>query len=214
MQQRSHAWYQARLGRVTASRVFDICDKTKKGEYTAKREAYMYELLAERETGIPTDTYIDRNMQWGIDHEDEAADWFLRPEVGATALNHSFALEMAGFEYHPTIQMAGASPDRIIRDFPSLMAWMLLEIKCLKTVNHLSILKSKEIPEKFKYQMAWQLCCTGLKKCWFMSFDPRVKDDAKKACIILYEPSQNFLDEVTAEVVKFLGELDELQRSL
>ena len=37
MQQRTEEWYQARLGKVTASRIADIIAKTQKGAYTQKR---------------------------------------------------------------------------------------------------------------------------------------------------------------------------------
>ncbi|ECI4633284.1 exonuclease, partial [Salmonella enterica subsp. enterica] len=43
MEQRTDAWYQARLGKVTASRLADVMAKTKSG-YAASRQNYMAEL--------------------------------------------------------------------------------------------------------------------------------------------------------------------------
>ena len=50
MEQRTPEWHEARLGRVTASRVADMVAKTKSG-YSTSRANYMAELLCERLTG-------------------------------------------------------------------------------------------------------------------------------------------------------------------
>ena len=50
MEQRTDDWFQARLGKVTASRVADVVAKTKSG-YSASRQNYMADLIVERLTG-------------------------------------------------------------------------------------------------------------------------------------------------------------------
>jgi hypothetical protein len=44
IEQRSDAWFQARIGKVTASRVADVLAKTKTG-YSATRDNYMAKLV-------------------------------------------------------------------------------------------------------------------------------------------------------------------------
>ena len=45
--QGSDAWFQSRIGKVTASRVADVIAKTKTG-YSTSRENYMAQLVCER----------------------------------------------------------------------------------------------------------------------------------------------------------------------
>ena len=71
--QGSGAWHGARLGCVTASRVADVVAKTKSG-YSAARQTYMGQLLSERLTGLPTETFQNAAMRWGVETEAEAVD--------------------------------------------------------------------------------------------------------------------------------------------
>ncbi len=54
MEQRTDEWFQARLGKVTASNVSKIMAKTKTG-YSADRANYLAQLVCERLTGKPRD---------------------------------------------------------------------------------------------------------------------------------------------------------------
>jgi hypothetical protein len=60
-----------RCGKVTASRVADVVAKTKTG-YSASRANYMAQLIAERLTGTPAETYTNAAMQHGTETEPEA----------------------------------------------------------------------------------------------------------------------------------------------
>ena len=71
MEQRTDAWFQARLGKVTASRIGDVMAKTKAG-YGAGRANYAAQLVAERLTGTAPDNFTNAAMQWGIDTEAQA----------------------------------------------------------------------------------------------------------------------------------------------
>ena len=50
MNQGTQEWFQARLGKVTASRVADLMAKTKSGSYASSRDNYMAQLVLERLT--------------------------------------------------------------------------------------------------------------------------------------------------------------------
>jgi hypothetical protein len=67
VQQRTDAWHQLRVGKVTASRVADIIAKTKSGP-SASRENYLAQLVCERMTGKPAESYSNAAMQWGTEH--------------------------------------------------------------------------------------------------------------------------------------------------
>ena len=71
MEQGTDEWFAARLGKVTASRVSDVTARTKTG-WGASRATYMAQLIVERLTGEPTESYSTPAMQWGVETEARA----------------------------------------------------------------------------------------------------------------------------------------------
>ena len=65
-----------------------------------------------------------------------------------------FVKEIA-FVEHPTIKMAGCSPDGLVSEDG------LIEIKCPTVANHIETLTSNAAPSKYIAQMQWQMACTG-----------------------------------------------------
>ena len=108
MEQRTEEWFAARCGKVTASRVADIIAKTKTG-YSTSRENYLAQLVCERMTGKPAESYSNSAMQWGTDQEP-----FARAAYEAAK---NVLVDELGFATHPTISMAGASPDGLVGEF-------------------------------------------------------------------------------------------------
>lgn len=161
MEQGSPEWIAARLGRVTASRVHDVIARTKSG-YTAARANYEAELIAERLTGTQAERFINDAMRWGTETEAQARANY--------ALIHGADVAEVGFVPHPTIEMAGASPDGLVGDDG------LVEIKCPNIATHLATVLGAPIPVKYASQMAWQMACTGRQWCDFVSFDPRMPE--------------------------------------
>ena len=105
--QRSPEWLAAKLGKVGASRISDVIARTKSG-WSTSRANYMAELVAERLTGVPTDSYVSPAMRWGIEQEPQARAAY---EFYADA-----TVAAAGFVDHPQITGAGASPDGLVGD--------------------------------------------------------------------------------------------------
>src|SRR5690349_14313445 len=118
MEQGSPEWLAARVGKVTASRVSDVIAKTKTG-WRATPANYAAEPIAERLTGTPAEKFVSGPMQWGTDTEGEAR--------AAYQFETTTLVDNAGFVPHPTIEMAGASPDGYIGEHG------LLELKCPNT---------------------------------------------------------------------------------
>jgi len=194
MEQRTAEWHQARLGKVTASRVADVMAKTKTG-YSASRENYMHELLVQRLTGEPAESYCSAAMQWGIDMEPEAIAYF-EYLTGAT-------VTPVGFIDHPEIKNFGASPDGLVWD-------ALIEVKCPDTKTHLDYLLNDKIPTKYQLQMTAQMACTGREGVYFASYDPRLPDNLQM--FIKYFPLDKTLEcDILDEVQRFLEELDRLE---
>ena len=143
MEQRTEEWFAARCGKVTASRVADIIAKTKTG-YSTSRDNYLAQLVCERMTGKPAESYSNSAMQWGTDTEPFArAAYEARMDILVTEV---------GFINHPRIAMAGASPDGLANEG-------MVELKCPNTATHLQTLLDRKVPEKYIIQMMWQMAC-------------------------------------------------------
>jgi putative phage-type endonuclease len=193
--QRTPEWFAQRLGKVTASRIADVVAKTKTG-YSASRENYMAQLVVERITNQPTESYTNAAMQWGTDQEPFARAAY------ETARN--VMVDEVGFIPHPTIPMAGASPDGLVGEDGCI------EIKCPNTSQMIEALLTQSVPHKYLVQMQWQMACLGPERTWadYVVFDPRMPEKAR-LFVKRVERDQKLIDELEAEVIKFLAEVDE-----
>jgi len=193
MEQRTEEWFAARCGKVTASRVADIIAKTKTGP-SASRENYLAQLVCERMTGKPAESYSNAAMQWGVEQEVYARS--------AYELSKDVLVEEVGFVSHPTIENAGASPDGLVGEFG------LVEIKCPNTATHIQTLLDQKIPEKYIIQMQWQMACTKREWCDFVSFDPRM-GDGLQLFIRRVEYHPMYVAELEKEVIYFLMDVED-----
>ena len=191
MEQRSEAWFAARLGKVTASKISDIIGKTQSG-YSASRANYMALLICERLTGAAAESYSNAAMQHGTDTEPMA--------LSAYEAAQGVLVQAEGFVTHPSIEQSGASPDGLAGDG-------LVEIKCPNTSTHIATLLDQKVPEKYITQMMWQMACTERPWCDFVSFDPRLPEKYQ-----LFIKRINFdikiVDSLENSVIQFLGDVD------
>ena len=192
MEQGTEEWFTIRIGKVTASRVADVIAKTKTG-YSTTRDNYAAQLVCERLTGQKGESFSNAAMQHGTDTEPLA-------RAAYEALKDVLVDEV-GFVPHPSIIMAGASPDGLVGDDG------LLEIKCPNTATHIETLLSQSVPGKYNTQMQFQMACTGRQWCDFVSFDNRLPEELR--LFVKRVPRDNeFIKQMEGEVVKFLNELD------
>ena len=192
MDQGTEEWFTIRIGKVTASRVADVIAKTKTG-YSASRDNYMAQLVCERLTGQKGESFSNAAMQHGTDTEPLA-------RAAYEALKDVLVDEV-GFVPHPTIEMAGASPDGMVGEDG------LIEIKCPNTATHIDTLLSQTVPGKYNTQMQFQMACTGRKWCDFVSFDNRLPEELQ--LFVKRVPRDNmYIRLMEEEIVKFLNELD------
>ena len=186
------AWLQARLGKVTASRVADVVAKTKSG-YSASRENYMAQLICERLTGKPTEGFSNAVMEWGTQTEPQAR--------AAYSAKTGELVEEVGFIPHHDIPGSGASPDGFVGEG-------LIEIKCPNTSTMLEYILSGKPPEKYVTQMQWQMAVSGAPWADFCSYDPRLPEHLQ-LLIVRVPRDDKRIAELEAEVRKFLAELEE-----
>ena len=192
IEQRSDAWFLARLGKVTASRVADVIAKTKSG-YSTSRDNYMAQLVCERLTGKQGESFTNAAMQWGTETEPLARSAY---EAYADLM-----VEELGFVLHPKIEQAGASPDGLVGLFG------MLEIKCPNTATHIEALLTETVPTKYITQMQWQMACAQRQWCDYVSYDPRIRQDLQ-LFVKRVEFDAPYVAMLEEEVIKFLKELD------
>ena len=191
MKQRSAEWFAARLGCVTASRVADVLAVTKNGP-SERRQSYLYQLVAERLTGMATEHYVTADMQRGIDLEAEARTLY--------ELRTDRLVDECGFVLHPTIAMCGASPDGIAGD-------VLVEIKCPRQERHVATLLTGEVPKDYRPQMDLQMACTGAVACDFVSFCQSMPQPMQLV-VIRYARDEEQIAKMNAATELFLLEVD------
>jgi putative phage-type endonuclease len=196
MEQRSEEWFQARLGKVTASRVADVLAKIKSGE-SASRRNYKIQLVSERLTGERQESYINQAMQDGIDREVFARDRYIQ-QFGE--------VEEVGFVKHPTLE-AGASPDGMVGDDG------IIEIKCPMGSTHTETLMTQDVPSRYIPQIQFQLLVTGRKWCDFVSYNPMFPEHLQ-VFVKRVEADPMYQKELELEVKQFLSEVDNVINKL
>ena len=157
--QGSDAWFAARCGKISASRLGDIMRKTKWGESTYKAKVRL-ELAIERITGKSVSSVVmNKAMYDGVEREPDARTLFEAVTGKEVALCGSFD--------HPTIVNTSASPDGLLRGENAV-----LEIKCPTHATHAKNIMSETMPKNYIYQVMWQIACTESDYAYFASYHP------------------------------------------
>jgi putative phage-type endonuclease len=196
--QRSQAWFEARLGKATASKTADILAKVKSGE-AATRRNYRIQLVCERITGTLTEHFTTRDMEWGTEQEP-----FARAAYEAATGNF---VDECGSVDHSTIPMFAASPDGLVGKDG------LIEIKCpYNSAVHLETWLNG-MPEEHQAQVQGQMWLTGRDWCDFVSFDPRMPDDLQ-LYVQRVQRNPEFIAGLEREIITFLGEVDAIVQKL
>jgi len=192
MEQGTDEWFNARIGKVTASRVSDLMAKTKTG-YSASRDNYMAQLVCENLTKTKAEGFTNAAMEWGMEQEP-----FARAAYEAKT---GVMVEEVGFVPHPLIEWAGASPDGLVGPDG------LVEIKCPNTATMIDTLLTGKVPGKYNIQMQFQMACTGRYWCDYVVFDPRMPAKAQLFIKRVFRDDA-FIQEMEAEIVNFLAEVN------
>jgi putative phage-type endonuclease len=202
-------WFQARLLCVTSSRVAAATAKRKRvkagevAEELACRRSLKCEMLVEHLTGRAPEHYVSEWMEQGREKEPMA-----REEYTLLTGNQ---VEQVGFVYHPTIKLAGASPDGLVGDDG------IIEIKCPKIETHIQYLLNDQIPEEYKPQLLWQLACEDTR-LWidFVSYHPDMPEPYNIFVKRMErtKEAQQIISGMELEAVQFLLEVDDLVERL
>lgn len=196
--QGSQEWFAQRVGKLTASRMADVLSTTKSGP-SASRKNYLAQLVAERMTGQPAESFSNAAMAWGTEHEPLA-----RAEYEILT---DYSVEQVSFVDHPDIEWCGASPDGLVLDGG------LVEIKCPNTATHIEYLLAGKPPVKYQPQMLLQLACTGREWCDFVSYDPRMPEE-HRLFVARFKPKRDEILAVEQAAIEFLAEVEQTIQKL
>lgn len=194
-EQGSVEWLAERAGMVTASKINDVM----MAKTTAGYQNYMAQLICERLTGQPVETFKSDAMQYGNDTEPQARAFY--------ELESGHTVEECGFIPHPTLAGSGASPDGLIG------ADGLVEIKCPQPAKHIKNLMGGAIDKPYALQMQWQMECTGREWCDFVSFNPTFPDHLR-ITIRKVEKDAEQVEAIKAAATTFLAEMESKIRAL
>ena len=222
-QQGSEEWIALRTGRITASRIADVLSFNQPsaaqareagfklvaqamaagivGKESGVREAYRWEVAAERLTGLPRENsaaYAKR-VQWGMEHESEARGLY---EIQAGVM-----VDRIGFITHPEMDYAGGSPDALVP------CNGVLEIKCPDTITHLKWMAAGVVPEEHEPQCMFNIACGECDWCDFMSYDPRLPQDLRKFIVRLQRDDKRIAS-VERAVSEFHRSIEDLIEQL
>lgn len=195
--QGSDEWRAARCGKVTASEVSKLITLTKKGELYADGQAYIDQLFGERMSGRPEQKPVSKAMHDGREREPLALE--------AYEFRTGNTVELVGFLDHPSIDMAGGSPDGLIGSDG------MVEFKCPTQTVHYRYFRGLPIPDEYMAQIQWNLAVTGRQWCHWVSFYPDAPD-ASQLVIRRVDRDDNLIADMEARVSKAIAEINDMVR--
>ena len=186
MRQRSDEWYQARLHRITASRMGDVLAAPS----TKRYQNYMNEIV-DAFIGVP-DFENDIDKPWfyhGIAWEDEARgryEWIQGCDVA-----------QVGIIVHPKYDYISCSPDGLVGNDGGI------EIKCRKSLkSHLSAVR-KGLPPEHKPQVQASLWITGRKWWDFISYYKNKETGTTNIHIYNVLPDDEYIKKLEKRCIEF-----------
>lgn len=156
--QGSLEWLQARAGSLGASQVADALAKLKGGGWGSTRATVKAQLVVERITGRPTETYCSPAMQRGKDLEPQALAMY--------SFRDGHEVAAVGLVKHPAIAGSHCSPDGLCG------ADGMVEIKCCLAPRHIEVLTGSPPEDRYVKQCHWQMACTGRQWVDLAYFNP------------------------------------------
>lgn len=201
LDQGTEEWLAERAGKVTASALSSVM----MAKTAAGYQNYMAQLICERLTGQPVETFKSDAMIYGTETEPQARAFY--------ELETGHNVRQVGFIPHPILEMSGASPDGLIDAADKDGLGGLVEIKCPQPAKHIKNLMGGSIDKSYALQMQWQMACTGRHWCDFVSFNPTFPDHLRLH-IQRVDSDAEVIHEITSRVTQFLAEVDAKLRAL
>lgn len=184
MEQGSIEWHQARVGIPTASRFKDVLAK---GEGKTRRR-YMLDLVGERLTGEPCESYTNIHMERGKIMEAEARDLY--------CFMTDAEPKQVGFI---RAQLAGCSPDSLLGEDG------LLEIKTKLPALLIECLLADKVPSEHVAQIQGALWVADREWCDLVCYWPGLPLFVKRV-----HRDNEYIANLRKEIVLFVTEMDDI----
>lgn len=195
--QRTTDWYEARLGRFTASEIWKLMGNAKGGGMSETAKTFVYEKIAERLTGRWSEVFGPA-LDWGTEHEPMARK-FYEERTGDVVADADFV---------PFGMHSGGSPDGYVGEAG------IVEFKCpFNATNHvryMAMTSPDELPAEYYWQIQANLLFTGSKWAHFVSFDPRMKRKEHGIYIMTVtasEPEHKLIEQKITEAAAFMEQV-------
>ena len=162
VEQGTDKWLALRAGCITASSFKSLV--TSRGEKTATstRDTYLNQIIAERLTGKPVDTFKNADMERGNEREGAARDLF-----GAIM---EVDVKEVGFHLHDDYDI-GCSSDGLF----CLDSDTGVEIKSPRASTHIRYMRNKKLPTEYMQQVQLSMWLLEVEKYFFFSYHPDLK---------------------------------------
>lgn len=198
MEQRTDEWLQARVGKLTASKFKAVLARLKNGQPAQARHDYLMDVVCERLTGRPTQTFVSAAMQWGTDLEPVARQAYID--------RRGLPVVEVGFMLSPFLDYVGGSPDGLVPDLEQDEQGCI-EIKAPTTKTHVETIL-EGMPDEHYAQVQGVIWVTGSSWCDFISFDPRM-DEKHQLYVQRVERDEDFISMLQKELVLFNREVED-----
>jgi hypothetical protein len=180
----SQEWFNARLGKVTSSSIWQLMvepkEKAKKdaGELSSTAKEYVMGKVAERLTGI-TRSFQNDATAFGLEQEASAISFY--------ELKYGYKVKEAGY-IEAVDGWYGGTPDGLIESENGI-----IQVKCpYEYRNHLSFLLINDVEtlkakhREYYWQCMSDMFVTGAKWCDFVSYCPDMPHEYKMFCIRIH----------------------------
>jgi putative phage-type endonuclease len=193
LEQKSEAWHEARLGRVTGTGLKRILGTPK------VRESYFYEILAER---LSTEANSEESaLDRGVRLENEA--------ITAYEAQKGVKVERIGFIERNDCKWIGSSPDGLIATDGIYKKGV--EVKCLSSANHIKTYLTQEIPEEYTAQgINYFVVNDDCEEVDFVFYDPRISKIPMFVITMKRSEHEKEIVEALEKVRQFIKEVDEV----
>lgn len=195
------AWHQQRLGRLTSSRFGDMMQKGRGQDkrFGVSAMKYIYEKIAEMITMQPH-VFSSQATDWGSQMEANAIEKY--EQITGNKVHYTGFLEFG--EY------AGGTPDGLVGEDG------IIEVKCpFNPANHVELLlEGMVVNTDHNFQIQGNLMVTGRKWCDYISYDPRVAEEALQIKIIRVERDEEIIEAIQERIAEVAEKIKELKAQI
>lgn len=193
-QQGSEAWFNAKLGVISASEASNVVAKIT----SATRHTYMCELIAQICTGYHHE-FGGKALDWGKEHEDAMLAYY--------EFQTGIKITKVPFIFKDDSYREGCSPDALVTDKKGC------EIKCpYNSKNFVEFMLDESCKPEWKWQNQFTMRVTGAEQWDFGFFDPRMKKSPMK--IVTIDRDEKMQATLSDAVPQFIDDMDKYLKQI